>query len=346
MAGMGLGIDLGTAHVTIYVPGRGVVLREPAVIAVDAQTDTMIACGEEAYEMMGRTPDSIRAVRPLTKGVISEYDYAEQMVRTFVRRVCKYKVIKPRTVVSIPASVTEVERRSVVEAVLAAGTRRVVLIEEAVASALGAGIPIDKPCGSMIVNIGAGTTDIAVMSLKGVAVSTSVRTGGNDMDEAIVRYMHNRYNHVIGLRTAEAVKRQVGRALPCQSEEAVSVKGRHAVSGLPCICRVTAEEITQVIEEPLRDVFNAVQQVLESTPPELAGDLMESGICLTGGGALLNGMKEAMGRHTGVSVRLADDPMDCVAVGAGKALDYEGVLPTGVYSVGQFNYPLSDSSRL
>ncbi len=227
MPGISLGIDLGTSWVTIYVPGRGIVLREPSVIAVDKQTDRMIACGQEAFDMLGRTPDSILALRPLTKGVISEYDYAEMMLRAFVRRVCAYKVIKPRVAVSIPATVTEVEQRSLVEAVLAAGTRRVLLIDEAVAAAVGAGISIDLPQGSIVVNIGGGTTNIAVLSLKGVASSLSVRVGGNDIDEAIVRYLHNHNNHIIGLQTAEQVKFKLGSALPSEENLKMQIKGRN-----------------------------------------------------------------------------------------------------------------------
>jgi rod shape-determining protein MreB len=293
--------------------------------------------------MLGRTPDSIYAVRPLTKGVISEYDYAEQMLRTFVRRVCAYKVIKPRAAVSIPATVTEVEQRSVVEAVMAAGTRRVVLIEESVAAAIGAGISIDLPQGSMVVNIGAGTTDIAVLSLKGIASSLSVRVGGDDIDEAIIRYLHNRYNHIIGKLTAEQVKISLGCALPSKVNRYMEVKGRNAVSGLPCLQKVSTSDIFDAISEPIQDIFSAIQRVLETTPPELAGDIMTSGICLNGGASLLPGMAEAVSRVTGVECRVAENPSDCVAIGTGKSLEYVGMLFTGVYDVGQFSFPVSDS---
>ena len=346
MPGISLGIDLGTSWVTIYVPGRGVVLREPAVIAVDKQTDKMIACGQEAFDMLGRTPDSIMAIRPMSKGVISEYDYAEKMLRTFVRRVCAYKVMKPRVAVSIPAAVTEVEQRSVVEAVLAAGTRRVVLIDESVAAAVGAGISIDQPYGSMVVNIGAGTTNIAVLSLKGIASSISVRVGGNDIDEAIVRYMHTRYNHVIGLQTAEQVKINIGCALPREDNAVMAVKGRNVVSGLPCLQKVSAADICEAIREPVGEILSSIQRVLENTPPELAGDILVGGICMTGGGSQLNGMVHAVSLFTGVKCRLADDPTDCVAIGTGKSLKYVGMMFSGVYDVGQFSYPLSDSARL
>ncbi|MDD2361407.1 MAG: rod shape-determining protein [Oscillospiraceae bacterium] len=346
MPGMSLGIDLGTSRVTIYVPGHGVVLREPSVIAVDKKTDRMIACGQEAFEMLGRTPDSIVAMKPLTKGVISEYDYAEKMLRTFVRRVCAYKVIKPRVAVSIPATVTEVEQRSLVEAVLAAGTRRVLLIDEAVAAAVGAGIQIDLPQGSMIVNIGAGTTNIAVLSLKGIASSLSVRVGGDDIDEAIVRFLHNRHNHVIGLQTAEQVKFELGNAVPPEENSTMQIKGRNVVSGLPCLQEVNANQIFEAIAEPVGEILHSIQRVLESTPPELAGDIMNSGICLTGGCSKLKGMADAVSRFTGVDCRVADNPSDCVAIGTGKSLKFAGNMFSGVFDVGQFSYPLSDSARL
>ena len=346
MPGMSLGVDLGTSHVTIYVPGRGIVLREPSVIAVDSKTDRLIACGQEAYDMLGRTPDSIRAVRPLDKGVISEYDYAEQMLRTFVRRVCAYKVLKPRATVSISASSTDVERRSVVEAVLAAGTRKVVLVEEAVAAAVGAGIRIDQPQGSMIVDIGAGTTDIAVLSLKGVANSLSVRTAGNDLDRALVRHIHNQYNHIIGLQTAEQLKREYSSLPDEAADVTMAVKGRDALTGLPRVWNVTSAEVEQALRDPVQEILFAIQRVLETTPPELAGDIMVSGICLAGGGAQLKGLPELVTRYTGVHCYVAPDPTDCVAIGTGKALKFIDLLTSGVYDVSQFSFPLSDSARL
>lgn len=347
MPGMDLGIDLGTSQVIIYVSGHGVVLREPSVIAVDREDGHMIACGREAYDMLGRTPDSILAVRPLSKGVISEYDYAEQMLRVFVRRVCAYKILKPRAAVSLPASVTEVEQRSVVEAVTAAGVRRVVLMEEAVAAAIGAGLDISVPRGSMVVDIGGGSTDVAVMSLKGMSTSVSTRVGGDDLDEAIVRYMHNRYGHVVGVLTAEQAKKTIGCAIPPQGEDpAMEIKGRDALSGLPRLQRVTASEIAEVLAEPLEPILATVQQVLETTPPELVGDVMADGITLTGGGVLLRGLPDLITRRTGVACRVAEDPEACVAVGTGKALKYVGVLSSGVYDIGQFTYALSDNAGI
>ncbi len=346
MPGMDLGIDLGTSQVTIYASGRGIVLREPSVIAVDSHTGKMIACGQEAYAMLGRTPGSIEAVRPLTKGVISDYDYAEQMLRHFVRRVCAYKILKPRAAVSIPASVTEVEQRSVIEAVRAAGARRVVLIEESMAAAIGAGLNVAEPRGSMVVDIGGGTTDVAVTSLKGVASSLSVRVGGNDMDEAIARYLHNKYNHVIGVLTAEQVKIQIGCALEQEGDPSMPVKGRNAVTGLPCVREVRASEVLEALREPLEQMIAAVQRVIENTPPELTGDILESGIILTGGVAQLNGMAEWMTRRTGVACRVADNPSDCVAVGTGMALKYVGVLSSGVYDISRFTTSALDPEGL
>lgn len=340
---MDLGIDLGTSQTLIYAAGRGIVLREPSVIAVDSGKGHIVACGQEAYEMLGRAPDTITVVRPLSKGVISDYDYAEQMLHYFVRKVCAFKVFKPRAAVSLPASVTEVEQRSVVEAVTASGARKVVLIEEAVAAAIGAGLNVGEPKGCMVADLGAGTADIAVMSLKGVAASLSVRVGGNDMDEAIVRHMRNTHNLVVGLLTAEQVKRTVGCATQAGDGASTEVKGRNATTGLPSVCQVTGGEIREAVTEQLAEILTAVQRVLEMTPPELVGDVLEAGIVLTGGLAQLKGMDEYLTKNTGVDCRVAEDPEDCVAKGTGRALQYVGVLSTGVYDIGQFSYRLTDS---
>lgn len=346
MPGMDLGIDLGTSRVTIYASGRGIVLREPSVIAVESATGRMIACGKDAYAMLGRTPDSIEAVQPLNKGVISDYDYAEQMLRYFVRKVCAYKILKPRAAVSVPASVTEVEQRSVIEAVRASGTRRVVLIEESMAAAIGAGLDVAVPRGSMVADLGGGTTDVAVMSLKGVAASLSIRVGGNDLDEAIVRYLHNKYNHAVGRLTAEQVKMRIGCALPQEDDPVMPVKGRDAVTGLPCVRKIHSSEILEAIREPLEQMVAAVQRVIENTPPELTGDILDSGILLTGGTAQLNGMAELMTRRTGVVCRVAENPSDCVAIGTGKALKYVGVLSSGVYDISRFTTSTLDPTGI
>lgn len=343
MPGMDLGIDLGTSQVVIYVAGKGVVLKEPSVIAVDRRDGHLVACGQEAYGMLGRAPDSIQVVRPLEKGVIAEYDYAELMLRHFVRRVCAYKILKPRAAVSVPASVTEVEQRSVIEAISAAGARRVVLIEEAVAAAIGAGLDVSAARGSMVVNIGGGTTDVAVLSLRGIATSCSLRIGGNDMDAAIVRYLRTKYNLIIGLLMAEQLKKSIGAAVPLEDTPSMEARGRDALSGLPVSRRVYAQEIREAMEEPLEEMLSGVQQVLEGTPPELVGDVLENGMVLTGGGALLQGMADFIGGRTGVQCRVADNPDECVAVGTGKALKNIRALSAGVYDVDQFSYHLSET---
>ena len=340
---MDLGIDLGTSQVVIYEAGKGIVLKEPSVIAVDSRRGRMIACGREAYDMLGRTPDSILAVRPLEKGVIADYDYAEQMIRHYVRQVCAYKILKPRAAVSLPASVTEVEQRSVVEAVNAAGVRRVILIEEAVAAAIGAGLDVSAARGSMAVNIGGGTTDVAILSLKGIATSSSLRVGGNDMDAAIVRYIRGAYNLIIGVLTAEQIKKRIGGAMPREGNPTEEVRGRDALTGLPATRTVCADEIREALGEPLEEMLSGVQRVLENTPPEMAGDVLEHGMALTGGGALLYGLDAFIEKRTGVSCRVADNPDECVAVGTGKALKFAKLLSAGVYDVDQFSYHLSDT---
>lgn len=343
MPGMELGIDLGTSQVVIYVSGKGVVLKEPAVIAVDQKDGHMIACGKEARDMLGRSPDSILVIRPLEKGVIAAYDYAEQMLRYLVRKVCAYRILKPRVAVSVPASVTEVEQRSVVEAVSAAGARHVVLIEEAVAAAIGAGLDVSAACGSMVINIGGGTTDMAVLSLKGIATSCSLRIGGNDMDQAIVRYLRNHHNLIIGQRMAEDLKIEIGSALPPDEKMTRLAKGRDAMTGLPAVREVTALEIRDALEEALREILSGVQRVMEATPPELLGDVLENGMMLTGGGAQMRGMAPFLEKNTGVACRVAAQPEECVAVGTGKALKYVHILSAGVYDAQEFSYHLSET---
>lgn len=346
MLGLDLGIDMGTAQTIIAVPGRGIMLKEPSVIAVDKADGHIIACGTEAYDMLGRTPDSILAIRPLSKGVISDYDYAEQMMRIFIRKVCAYKMIKPRAAVSLPASVTEVEQRSAVEAVTASGVRKVVLIEESVAAALGAGLDLTVPQGNMVVDIGAGTTDIAVLSLKGIAYSTSVRIGGADMDEAIIRYMRNRHNLVIGLLTAEQVKKTIGLASSSPNPHKMVVRGRNALTGLPGTQEIDGNEVADAIHEAIEEILKAVQEVLESTPPELAGDVLTSGITMTGGVSQLKGLSQRLAAYTGVECRLAEEPETCVALGTSKTLKFASSLSAGVYDIGQFSYRLSDSMNI
>lgn len=342
MPGMDLGIDLGTSQVVITVAGRGVVLREPAVLAVDEKSGRMIACGREAYAMQGRAPSSIQVIRPLSKGVISDYDAAERMLKHLVGKVCAYKVLKPRAAVSVPAAVTEVEQRSVIEAVTAANVRRVVLMEESVAAAVGAGLDVAAARGCMAADLGAGTVDVAVMTLRGVASSISAKVGGDDLDEAIIRFMRNKYNHIIGVLTAEQVKKTIGCALPGKPGNSMKVPGRDAVTGLPSVCQVTSQDIQEAITEPLEEMVSVIQRVLENTPPELAGDVMAGGIVLTGGLSRLNGMADLIAERTGVACRIAGNPEECVALGLGKAIKYVDVMRSGVYDISQFSYRLAN----
>ena len=334
---MGLGIDIGTSQVVIATSDKDVVLREPSVLAVEKASGKILACGQKAQAMLGRAPDSIEVIRPIRKGVISDYNYAETMIRHFVRRVCTYKVLKPNTAVTLPSTVTEVEQRSMVEAVSASGVRRVMLLEKAVAALIGAGEDITQPRGRMVADFGGGTTDITVMSLSGIAASYSVRVGGDDLDEAIVRYVKGKYNHVIGLPTAEQVKIAIGSALP--AEGAMEVKGRNAYTGLPSVQRVTAEDVQKAMEEPLTRMLSAVLQTLERTLPDLAGDVMRDGMVLTGGTAQLRGLPERLEQLTGIPCRVAEDPVDCGAKGAYIALQKRRELSHSVYNVSQFNRP-------
>ncbi len=336
MTGTKLGIDLGTSKIAIYQEGHGVVLREPAVLAVEEKTGRLIAGGHEAYEMIGREPPSIRLIRPMKGGVISDCDYAQQLLTYLVRKVCAYKVFKPRAAVSVPASVTEVEQRSVVKAATAAGIRRVALVEEYVAAAVGAGLDIRAPHGCMVVDIGAGTTDVAVLSLCGVACGRSLRIGGDDLDEAIARGLRAGQGHIIGKLTAEMVKKQIGRALPGEDNPKMEVRGRDALTGLPRSRLVDAQTVGQFLEEPLWEILKVVRWVLENTPPELATDVMEDGMVLTGGGAVLTGMAEFLQQQTHTPCRLAERPADCVAIGTGRVLPHLDSMRSGVYDINQF----------
>ena len=333
MPGMDMGIDLGTSCLTVSVAGRGVVLREPSVIAVRSADDKRVACGQEAYDMLGRSPDSLRVVRPVEKGVIADYDYAQRLLQHGVRRVCKYKILKPCAGVSIPAGVTEVEQRALVDAVRASGVRRVVMVETCIAAALGAGIDITAPLGSLMVNVGGGMTNAAVLTLRGVAASRAMRVGGDDLNAAIVRYVHDRYGLLIGDRTAETLKRALGdpKAMPMR------VKGRRALDGLPAAQPVGADEVREAIAEPLRHIVGVVQQTLEAAPPELVGDVLRQGLCLTGGCVLLDGLPALLEAETGVACRVADNPADCVALGAVMALRQADRLPVGVYTISQLD---------
>lgn len=333
--GLDIGLDLGTASVLVYIKEKGIVLREPSVVAIDKNTDRILAVGEEARKMLGRTPGNIVAIRPLREGVISDYHVTEKMLKYFLNKVCAksfFKLFKPRVMICVPSGVTEVEKRAVEDAAMQAGARKTYLIEEPIAAAIGAGIDITKACGSMVVDIGGGTTDIAVISLGGTVVSTSVKIAGDKFDEAIVRYMRKKHNIMIGERTAEEIKIQIGTVFPRQKEVQVDVRGRNLVSGLPKTITITSTEVMEVLEEPVSSVVEAVHSVLERTPPELAADISERGIVMTGGGSLVYGMDKLLEYKTGIRVVIADDAVSCVAIGTGKTLDNLDVLRKDTYS--------------
>ena len=322
-----MAIDLGTATTLVHVKGKGIVLNEPSVVAIDKDSSRILAVGMEAKRMLGRTPGNIVAIRPLKDGVIADFDVTEAMLRYFIQKVHPHTfLVKPRVVVCVPSGVTEVERRAVFEATLSAGARAAYLIEEPMAAAIGAGLPIQEPTGNMVVDIGGGTTEVAVISLGGIVVSTSIRVGGDEFDEAIVQHIKKEYNILIGERTAEEIKMTIGSAFPLAEEEDVEVRGRDLLSGLPKNVIISSEEIRQAIEEPLSQIISAVKETLEKTPPELASDLMDKGMFLAGGGALLRGLAHRLREETGMPVHVAEDPMTCVVRGSGKALEEMKVL--------------------
>lgn len=318
-----IGIDLGTASILVYIRGKGVVLKEPSVVAFDRDTNKIKAIGEEARLMLGRTPGNIVAVRPLRQGVISDYTVTEKMMKYFIQKAMGKKTFrKPRISVCVPSGVTEVEKKAVEDATYQAGAREVAIIEEPIAAAIGAGIDISRPCGNMIVDIGGGTTDIAVISLGGTVVSTSIKIAGDDFDEAIVRYMRSKHNLLIGERTAEDIKIKIGNAFPKAEITTMDVRGRNLVTGLPKTVEVTSEETMEALRTPTTQIVEAVHSVLEKTPPELAADVADRGIVLTGGGALLRGLEELIEDKTGINTMTAEHPMTCVAVGTGKYVEF------------------------
>ncbi len=323
MMGSDMGIDLGTASVLVYIKGKGVVLKEPSVVAFDRDTNKIKAIGEEARLMLGRTPGNIVAVRPLRQGVISDYTVTEKMLKHFIQKAGgKQRLRKPRISVCVPSGVTEVEKKAVEDATYQAGAREVAIIEEPIAAAIGAGIDISRPCGNMIVDIGGGTADIAVISLGGTVVSTSIKIAGDDFDEAIVRYMRKKHNLLIGERTAEDIKINIGCAYKRPEVETMNVRGRNLVTGLPKTIEVTSEETEEALRETTSQIVEAVHSVLEKTPPELAADIADRGIVLTGGGSLLRGMEELIESKTGITTMTAADPMLCVAIGTGKYVEF------------------------
>lgn len=319
--GQDIGIDLGTATVIAYVKGKGIVLREPSVVAVDNNTGEVVAVGIEARRMLGRTPGNIVATRPLREGVISDYTVTEKMLKYFIKKVGGKRIFAPRIMICIPSRVTEVEKKAVIDAATNAGARKVYLIEEPIAAAIGAGIDISKPCGNMIVDIGGGTTDIAVISLGGSVVSTSIKVAGDKFDEYVVKYIKKKYNLAIGERTAEELKVSVGCVFPKIQDTEMEVRGRDLTTGLPTTVIIHSSEMIEALQEPANMIIDAVHSVLEKTPPELAADISDKGIYMTGGGALIDGLDKLLQEKTGINVMIAQDTVSCVALGTGKALD-------------------------
>ncbi len=317
-----IGIDLGTVNVLVYVSGRGIVLREPSVVAISIRDNKIVAVGQEAREMIGRSPESIEVARPMREGVIADYVVTEAMLRYFIRKVVgRNPLFKPRVMISVPRGVTSVESRAVHDAAMQAGAKEAYLIPEPLAAAYGAGLPIGTPTGNMVVDIGGGTTEAAVVSMNDIVVWSSVRVGGIRTDEAIINYVRKKYNLIIGEQTAEEIKIQIGSALPLPEELSLEVRGRDQVAGLPKTITLTSGEITEAIAEPLASIISVVKQTLEKTPPELAADIIDRGMVLSGGGALLRNMDRLLTKETGVPCFVAEHPMACVALGAGKALE-------------------------
>ena len=322
-----IGIDLGTATVLVYVKGRGIVIKEPSVVAIDKNTGKILKFGREAQLMLGRTPGNITAIRPLRDGVITQYDITQKMIQHFIKKSCGTVLFKPRVIICVPSGITEVEERAVVDAATQAGAKRTYLIEEPVAAAIGAGINIAAPRGHMVLDIGGGTSDIAVISLGGVVVSESIKIAGDKFDEAIIRYVRRKHNVLIGERTAEEIKIKIGCAWPRDEVRAIDVKGRCLVQGLPRMVRISSAEIPDALEEPITSIVEAVCSVIERTPPELIGDILQNGIVMTGGGSLLWGLDRLITYATGVRTRVADKAISCVALGTGRSLEMLNRLP-------------------
>ena len=320
--GRDMAVDLGTANTLVYVRGRGVLLNEPSVVALSTQTREILAVGSEAKRMLGRTPDNITAIRPMKDGVIADFESTEQMLRIFIQQVHRRRYFaKPRLVICVPSGITSVEQRAVKEAGYQAGARRVYIVEEPMAAAIGAGLPVHEATGNMVVDVGGGTTEVAVISLGGIVTSLSVRIAGDDLDQAIVSWFKKEYSLMLGERSAEDVKMTLGSAFPMTSEPDADVRGRDLVSGLPRTVNVSSAEIRQALEEPLHGIVDAVRTTLDKTPPELAGDIMDRGLVLSGGGALLRGLDERLRHETGMPVHVAQEPLHSVAMGAGKCVE-------------------------
>ena len=319
--GRDMAVDLGTANTLVYVKGRGIVLNEPSVVAVNVLDQKPLAVGAEAKRMIGRTPSNIQAIRPLKDGVIADFDICEAMLRYFILRVHQRRFAKPRMVICVPSGITGVERRAVIEAAEYAGARKAYIIEEPMAAAIGAGMPIAEPIGNMVVDIGGGTTEVAVISLGGMVTSQSVRVGGDELDEAIVDYAKKHFRLALGERTAEELKIQLGSAYPLQEEIQAEIRGRDLVTGLPKTVVISTQQIREAIQEPVSAIVDAVKVTLDRTPPELAADIMERGIVLTGGGALLHGLDARLQAETNMPIVVANDPLNCVAIGSGRCLE-------------------------
>ncbi len=325
--GAEVGIDLGTASVLVFIKGKGIVLQEPSVVAIDRNTNQLLSVGEEARKMLGRTPSNIVAIRPLKDGVISDYEVTERMLRYFIHKTCGSKrFFKPKIIVCVPSGVTEVEKRAVKEAITEAGGGMTQLIEEPIAAAIGAGVDISKPDGNMIIDIGGGTADVAVISLGGIVVSESIKIAGDKFDEYIVRYMRKKHNLLIGERTAEDLKIHIGTAVPKSKTTVRECRGRDLISGLPKTIKITSEEMLESLEEPIMAIADTVHSVLERTPPELAADISNRGIVMTGGGALLDGLNKLIEKRTGIPTYIAEEPISCVAKGTGLSLEALNVL--------------------
>ncbi len=336
-----IAIDLGTASVLVYMKGKGVVLREPSVVAMDKNTGKLLKVGQEAQAMLGRTPGNIIAMRPLREGVISDYDMTERMLKEFIKKVTSFRVFKPRLIICVPSGITEVEERAVIDAGIQAGARRVYLIEEPVAAAIGAGIDITKPDGHMVVDIGGGTADVAVISLGGVVESASIKVAGDKFDESVVKYIRRKHNVLIGDRTAEELKMKIGCVFPRPEEVTMDIKGRCLMTGLPRVFTVSSSEMIEAFEEVSSRILEAIHAVLERTPPELVADISSNGIIMTGGGSLLWGFDKLVESHTGIETRVAEDAISCVAYGTGKSLDSLDTMQDGTMNLSrrkQMNY--------
>lgn len=317
-----IGIDLGTANTLVYVKDRGIVLREPSVVAIQARTKRILAVGDEAKRMLGRTPGNIVAIRPMKAGVIADFEITEAMLRYFIKKIHnRRKMVRPRIIIAVPSDITEVEKRAVKDSATHAGAREVFLIEEPMAAAIGVGLPVQEPSGNMIVDIGGGTTEVALISLAGIVFSRTVRVGGDEMDECIAQYMKRVYNLMIGERTAEEIKMTIGSAYPVEEDTSVEVKGRDLVAGLPKTLTITSEEIREALQEPVSSIIDAIRVTLERCPAELSADLVDRGMILAGGGALLAGIDKLIAEQTGLPVHLADDPLSAVAEGTGVVLN-------------------------